>query len=110
MTNTFMRRTAAAGLAALAVAGLSLPAMAQKTKLTVYTALENVNPEVAQDILANGVHLAGGGALLRGLAEKLTEKTGINFVRDSDPLTCVVRGVGRVVENIDNLKRVCIAA
>jgi len=41
MTNTFMRRTAAAGLAALAVAGLSLPAMAQKTKLTVYTALEN---------------------------------------------------------------------
>ena len=41
MTNTLMRRTAAAGLAALAVAGLSLPAMAQKTKLTVYTALEN---------------------------------------------------------------------
>ncbi len=41
MTNTFMRRTAAAGLAALAVAGLSLPAMAQKTRLTVYTALEN---------------------------------------------------------------------
>ena len=41
MTNTLMRRTAAAGLAALAVAGLSLPAMAQKTRLTVYTALEN---------------------------------------------------------------------
>jgi rod shape-determining protein MreB len=76
----------------------------------IYTALENVNPEVAQDILAYGVHLAGGGALLRGLAEKLTEKTGSNFVRDSDPLTCVVRGVGRVVENIDSLKRVCLAA
>lgn len=76
----------------------------------IYTALENVNPEVAQDILANGVHLAGGGSLLRGLPEKLTEKTGINFVRDSDPLTCVVRGVGRVVENIESLKRVCLAA
>lgn len=76
----------------------------------IYTALENISPEVAQDILANGVHLAGGGALIRGLAEKLTEKTGIRFVRDSDPLTCVVRGVGRVVENLDQLKGVCVAA
>lgn len=76
----------------------------------IYTALENISPEVAQDILANGVHLAGGGALIRGLAEKLTEKTGIRFIRDSDPLTCVVRGVGRVVENLDTLKGVCIAA
>jgi rod shape-determining protein MreB len=76
----------------------------------IYTALENISPEVAQDILANGVHLAGGGALIRGLAEKLTEKTGIRFLRDSDPLTCVVRGVGRIVENLDQLKGVCVAA
>lgn len=76
----------------------------------IYTALENVSPEVAQDILANGVHLAGGGALLRGLAEQLTEKSGITFVRDSDPLTCVVRGVGRIVEDLDNLQSLCIAA
>ncbi len=76
----------------------------------IYTALENVSPEVAQDILANGVHLAGGGAMLRGLAEQLTEKSGITFVRDSDPLTCVVRGVGRIVEDLDNLQRLCIAA
>jgi rod shape-determining protein MreB len=73
----------------------------------IYTALENINPEVAQDILANGVHLAGGGALLRGLAEQLTEKTGITFTRDSDPLTCVVRGVGRVVENLDDYRNLC---
>ncbi len=76
----------------------------------IYTALENINPEVAQDILSNGVHLAGGGALLRGLAEQLTEKTGIRFSRDSDPLTCVVRGVGRAVENIDAFKGLCMAA
>ena len=76
----------------------------------IYTALENISPEVAQDILANGVHLAGGGTLIRGLPEKLTEKTGIRFLRDSDPLTCVVRGVGRIVENLDKLKGVCIAA
>ena len=74
----------------------------------IYTALENVSPEVAQDILANGVHLAGGGAMLRGLAEKLTEKSGITFVRDSDPLTCVVRGVGRMIEDLDNMKGLCI--
>jgi len=75
----------------------------------IYTALENVNPEVSQDILANGVYLAGGGALLRGLAEKLTEKSGIRFIRDADPLTCVVRGVGKVVENLDALKGICMA-
>lgn len=74
----------------------------------IYTALENVSPEVAHDILANGVHLVGGGSLLRGLAEKLTEKSGIRFLRDSDPLTCVVRGVGRIVENIDHMKKLCL--
>jgi rod shape-determining protein MreB len=76
----------------------------------IYTALENVSPEVAQDILANGVHLAGGGAMLRGLAEKLTEKSGIPFIRDSDPLTCVVRGVGRLIDDLDSMKGLCIAA
>lgn len=74
----------------------------------IYTALENVSPEVAQDILANGVHLVGGGSLLRGLAEKLTERSGISFVRDADPLTCVVRGVGRIVENLDSMKKLCM--
>ncbi len=74
----------------------------------IYTALENVSPEVAQDILANGVHLVGGGSLLRGLAEKLSERSGIRFVRDADPLTCVVRGVGRIVENLDSMKKLCM--
>lgn len=74
----------------------------------IYTALEHVSPEVAQDILSNGVHLVGGGSLLRGLAEKLTERSGIRFVVDSDPLTCVVRGVGRIVENLDCMKKLCM--
>lgn len=74
----------------------------------IYTALENVSPEVAQDILANGVHLVGGGSLLRGLAEKLSERSGIPFVRDNDPLTCVVRGVGRIIENMDSMKKLCM--
>lgn len=74
----------------------------------IYTALENVSPEAAQDILANGVHLVGGGSLLRGLAEKLTEKSGIQFIRDSEPLTCVVRGVGRIIENLPEMKKLCM--
>lgn len=74
----------------------------------IYTALENVSPEVAQDILSNGVHLVGGGSLLRGLAEKLTERSGIQFIRDADPLSCVVRGVGRIAENLDSLKKLCV--
>jgi rod shape-determining protein MreB len=74
----------------------------------IYTALENVSPEVAQDILGNGVHLVGGGSLLRGLAEKLTERSGITFIRDADPLTCVVRGVGRIIENMDSMKKLCM--
>ncbi len=74
----------------------------------IYTALENVSPEVAQDILGNGVHLVGGGSLLRGLAEKLTERSGIRFIRSADPLSCVVRGVGRIAENLDSLKKLCI--
>lgn len=74
----------------------------------IYTALENVSPEVAQDILANGVHLVGGGSLLRGLSEKLSERSGIPFIRDADPLTCVVRGVGRIVENMDSMRKLCM--
>lgn len=74
----------------------------------IYTALENVSPEVAQDILANGVHLVGGGSLLRGLAEKLSEKSGITFLRDPEPLTCVVRGVGRIIENLPEMKKLCM--
>jgi rod shape-determining protein MreB len=74
----------------------------------IYTALENVSPEVAQDILGNGVHLVGGGSLLRGLAEKLSERSGIPFIRDTDPLTCVVRGVGRIIENMDSMKKLCM--
>jgi rod shape-determining protein MreB len=76
----------------------------------VYVALENISPEVAQDILATGVYLAGGGAMIRGLAEALTEKTGIRFIRDAEPLTCVVRGVGKVVEDLDRYTSLCIAA
>jgi rod shape-determining protein MreB len=76
---------------------------------SVVTALEQTTPEVAQDIVSQGIHLAGGGALLRGLAERLQRETGIQFTRAADPLSCVVRGVGRVIENLKDMHVLCIS-
>ena len=76
---------------------------------SVVTALEQTTPEVAHDIMSRGIHMAGGGSLLRGLCERLHRETGIPFIRAQDPLTCVVRGVGRVVENLKEMRVLCVA-
>ena len=72
-------------------------------------ALEQISPEVAHDVISRGIFLAGGGALLKGLAERLQRETGIPFHRAPDPLSCVVRGVGKIVENLKELNVLCIA-
>lgn len=76
---------------------------------SVATALEHTSPELAEDIVARGIHLAGGGALLKGLSERLHRETGIRFHRAADPLSCVVRGVGRIAENLRDMQVLCIA-
>ena len=76
---------------------------------SVIAALEQTSPELAQDIISRGIHVAGGGALLRGLTERLARETGIKFFRAPDPLSCVVRGVGKIVDNFSELKVCCIA-
>lgn len=76
---------------------------------SVTTALEQTSAEVAHDIIARGIYLAGGGALLKGLGERLQRETGIKFYRAPDPLSCVVRGVGKIVENLKELKSLCIS-
>lgn len=76
---------------------------------SIITALEQTSPEAAHDIIGRGIYLAGGGALLKGLAERLTRETGIKFFLASDPLSCVVRGVGRIIENLRDMQRLCIA-
>lgn len=76
---------------------------------SITTAIEQTSAEIAQDIISRGIHLAGGGALLRGLSERLTRETGIRFYRTADPLSCVVRGVGAIVENLKEMRRLCIA-
>ncbi|RMG42596.1 MAG: rod shape-determining protein [Candidatus Dadabacteria bacterium] len=75
---------------------------------SVMTALEQTSAEIAQDIISRGIYLAGGGALLRGLSERLQRETGIPFRRARDPLSCVVRGVGQIVDNLRQMRELCI--
>ncbi len=63
--------------------------------------LEKVPPELYADIVKKGVYLAGGGALLHGLAKRLSEKTNIPFVVADDPLRAVARGTGIALKNIN---------
>ncbi len=74
----------------------------------IKTALERTPPELAADIVDNGIILAGGGAMLANLDVLLKEKTGLPVALAEDPLTCVVRGSGKVLEDLDLLRRVTI--
>lgn len=68
--------------------------------------LEKTPPELAADIIDRGIMLAGGGALLTGLDTLIAHETGIVTHIAADPLTCVVLGTGRVLENFKQLERV----
>lgn len=66
---------------------------------TVRIALENTQPELAADIVDNGIVLTGGGALLREIDRVLADETGLPVVVADDPLTCVALGAGRALED-----------
>ncbi|MBL7664260.1 MAG: rod shape-determining protein [Bacteriovoracaceae bacterium] len=68
--------------------------------------LEKTPPELAADIVDNGIILAGGGALLQNLDVLIKEKTGLPVSLAEDPLTCVVRGCGTALESISLLRQV----
>ena len=61
--------------------------------------LERMPPELYSDVVNNGVYLAGGGALIRGLDKRLSEKTGLPFHISEDPLRAIVRGTGIALKN-----------
>ena len=67
----------------------------------VKTALENTPPELGSDVAEKGMVLTGGGALLKDLDRLLVEETGLPVIVAEDPLTCVARGGGRVLEIIE---------
>ncbi len=67
----------------------------------VKAALEQTPPELGADVADRGIVLTGGGALLRDLDKLLMEETGLPVVIADDPLTCVARGGGKVLELLD---------
>ena len=66
--------------------------------------LEKAEPELAADLVDNGIVLAGGGALLRGLDTVLSNATGLDVSLAADPLTCVARGTAVYLENLEDWK------
>lgn len=75
---------------------------------SIKNVIEEIPPELISDILDKGIVLAGGGALLRGLDKLVHEATSMPVNIAEDPLTCVVRGAGVVVEDLETLKDVLI--
>lgn len=73
-----------------------------KIETAVLSALEQTPPELYADIVRNGIWLTGGGALLRGLDKRLTDKIGIQFHVAEDPLYCVAKGTSVALKNIEN--------
>jgi rod shape-determining protein MreB and related proteins len=74
----------------------------------VRTALERTPPELAADIVDKGIVLTGGGALLRGLDLLLRQETNLPITVAEDPLSCVALGTGKVLDELDLLKKVAI--
>ena len=72
-----------------------------KIETAILSALENTPPELYADIVNNGIYLAGGGALLRGLSKRLTDKINIQFHVAEDPLLSVAKGTGIALKNVD---------
>ncbi|MBQ7691096.1 MAG: rod shape-determining protein [Muribaculaceae bacterium] len=75
-----------------------------KIEAAVLSALEQTPPELYADIVKNGVYLTGGGALLRGLDKRLTDKIGIQFHVAEDPLHAVAKGTGVALKNIKHFQ------
>ena len=67
-------------------------------------------PELAQDIIFQGIHLVGGGALLRGMARRLANETAVPVHLVDTPLECVALGAGQCLESFDTLRRLFVAA
>ena len=76
-----------------------------KIETAILSALENTPPELYADIVHNGIYLAGGGALLRGLDKRLTDKINIPFHIAEDPLHAVAKGTGVALKNVDAVMR-----
>jgi len=74
--------------------------------MAIKTAIEETPPELLADIMASGIHMSGGGSLLRSLDTLVQKETKIPTKIIEDPMTTVVRGAGMVLEHLDELREV----
>lgn len=74
----------------------------------VYSALDKTPPDMVTDIAEDGIHLTGGGSLLLGIGEMIEKKTSIRCNLAEDPLTTVINGTGKTLENLKFYKKVFI--
>ena len=74
----------------------------------IKVALENTPPELAGDIIDCGIVLTGGGSMLRGMDTRLREETGLPIITVDDPITSVVLGVGKILDELDLLRKVSV--
>ena len=72
----------------------------------IKSCLEKTPPELAGDIIQRGIVLAGGGSLIRGMDVLISEETGMPVIHAEDPLSSIVLGAGKALENIDLLRKV----
>ena len=75
---------------------------------SIMRALEKIPPELSSDIHSNGIYLTGGGALIRGLDKMIEERTTLKVFIPENPLLSIVKGVGAVLDDFENMKKVCI--
>ena len=73
---------------------------------TVKETIDETPPELIADLIEQGIAMAGGASQLQGLAERLTQETKMRVYVADDPMTCVVRGTGAVLEQLDKLQKV----
>ncbi|MEN4041599.1 MAG: rod shape-determining protein [Anaerolineaceae bacterium] len=77
---------------------------------TVKDALDEAPPEIVADLIETGICLAGGGAQLQGLAERLSDELNLRVWLAEDPLTCVARGAGMILENLEAYRNFLVTA
>ena len=77
---------------------------------TVKETIDETPPELVADLIERGIAMAGGASQLQGLAERLTQETKMRVYVADDPVTCVVRGGGAVLEHLDALHKVLVSA
>jgi rod shape-determining protein MreB len=72
------------------------------------SALDETPPELIADLMESGITMAGGGSQLQGLVERMSEETKMRVWLADDSMTCVARGAGMVLEDLDNLRKVLV--